>query len=121
MEPDDNRPFLLKWSRTWPDDRTKQDFTGLLAADPTMFARVYLLESNPDESVRCFWTVSASQRPGSRPASRSLAGIRAVTVSCSFFLVPTAPAAVALSETAAAEIRALATKGAATFAADPGK
>ena len=50
-----------------------------------------------------------------------MTGIRAVTVSYSFFLVPTAPAAVALSETAAAEIRALATKGAATFTADPGK
>ena len=31
MEPDDDHPFLLKWSRTWPDDRTKQDFTALLA------------------------------------------------------------------------------------------
>ena len=77
MEPDDNRPFLLKWSRTWPDDRTKQDFTGLLAADPTMFARVYFLESHPDESARWYWTVTTTVQIASGHAVDTRAAARA--------------------------------------------
>ena len=50
-----------------------------------------------------------------------MAGIRAVTVSYSFFPISSAPVAASLSKTAAAEIRVLATQRIATFSADPDK
>ena len=60
MEPDDGRSFLLKWSRTFPDIPDREDFTGRLASDPTMFARIYFQESHPDQSARWYWTVAAN-------------------------------------------------------------
>ena len=39
MSPDDDRSFILKWSRTFPDIPDREDFTGKLASDPAMFAR----------------------------------------------------------------------------------
>ena len=77
MEPDDDRPFLLKWSRTWPNDLKAQDFTGKLASDPTMFARIYFHDSHPDENVRWYWTVSASAQIASGHSADARAAARA--------------------------------------------
>jgi hypothetical protein len=60
---DDNRPFALKWSSTFPD---ANDFTARDPAHPTAFARVYFQPSHPDPKRRWFWTASVTH-PGDGP------------------------------------------------------
>ena len=59
MEPDDDdRAFVLKWTRTWPEDSNKEDFIGRDPAAPDMFARVMFAADHPDQSRPWAWTVS---------------------------------------------------------------
>jgi hypothetical protein len=58
MEPDD-RTFILKWSRTWPDaPKDKGDFTGRHPDHPRMFARIYHSGRVEARKAEWFWTVS---------------------------------------------------------------
>ena len=77
MEPDDDHPFLLKWSRTFPDNAKAQDFNGKLASDPTMFARIYFQDSHPDENARWYWTVAANVQIASGNVADARAAARA--------------------------------------------
>jgi hypothetical protein len=68
--------FLLTWKRTWPD-RERQDYTGKLAADPIMFARIYFANSVPSRTEQWFWTVSATHHIASGHATDARAAARA--------------------------------------------
>ena len=57
---DDDRPFALKWKRTFPD--TDNDFTGRDPEHLTASARVYLQTSHPDPARRWFWTASGTHQ-----------------------------------------------------------
>ena len=59
MAPDDDRPFILKWSRTWPKAPTaKNDFTGRHPDHPRMFARFFHSGRLEARKAEWFWTVS---------------------------------------------------------------
>jgi len=60
MEPDDSRPFVLKWSRTFPG--SEDDYTGRDPAHPVAFARVYLQPAHPDPSRRWYWTAAGTHQ-----------------------------------------------------------
>jgi hypothetical protein len=62
MEPSDDQPFALKWSRTFPG--SKDDYTGRDAAHPRAFVRVYHQPSHPDLSRRWFWTAAGTHQLG---------------------------------------------------------
>jgi hypothetical protein len=55
MKPDD-RPFTLKWSRTWP--QVDKHFTGKDPRRPDMFARVYLSAPPPHSAKPWSWTLA---------------------------------------------------------------
>ena len=59
---DDDRPFALKWKRTFPD--VENDFTARDPAHPAAFARVYVQPSHPDPTHRWFWTASGTHQIG---------------------------------------------------------
>ena len=75
--PTTNRPFILKWSRTWPNDPKKQDFTGRDPSQAAMFARTYLAEDHPDRAWAWFWTVSGSAQIASGYEENARAAARA--------------------------------------------
>ena len=59
----DDRPFILKWSPTWPDTPdVKQDFTGKDANRPVMYARVYRSPAGAHPGKSWFWTVFATHQ-----------------------------------------------------------
>ena len=62
MEPNDDQPFALKWSRTFPG--SENDYTGRDAAHPRAFARVYRQPSHPNGSRRWFWTAAGTAQLG---------------------------------------------------------
>ena len=49
---DDDRAFVLKWTRTWREDRKKEDFIGRDPTAPDMFARVMFAADHPDHTRR---------------------------------------------------------------------
>jgi len=55
---DDDRAFVLKWTRTWREDRKKEDFIGRDPAAPDMFARVLFAAGRPDPTPAWAWTFS---------------------------------------------------------------
>jgi hypothetical protein len=62
MQPNDDQPFVLKWSRTFPG--SKDDYTARDAGHPRAFARVYHQPSHPDLSRRWFWTAAGTSQLG---------------------------------------------------------
>jgi hypothetical protein len=86
MAPDADRPFILKWSRPFPDDPKKQDFTGKDLQRPDAFARVYFQDSHPDPSRRWFWTVSGSHQIALGHEATTRAAARAAEAAYSAWL-----------------------------------
>jgi hypothetical protein len=73
MLPDDDRPFLLTWRKTFP--HSENDFTGTHADHPNAFARMYFQPSHPDPERRWFWTATGDAQLGlgNEPTAREAA------------------------------------------------
>jgi len=61
MEPNDDQPFALNWSRTSPDDGKNEDFTGRDLVAPDIFARIRFDAEHRDRARAWSWSVSVGR------------------------------------------------------------